>query len=151
MFAVNIIRGSRQLFRKFLIRGDENRASLNTMTRDELSSRLGSPRLVLVDVLSSEAFAKIRIRGSLSIPEQELEQGRWKELDNGKEIVVYCASYQCNASRVAAEFLETKGFEVSAYEGGIREWAEAGLPTEGTLSPGEYLREKYGSQETRSP
>ena len=124
---------------------------MNSISKDELSSELGSPWLVVVNVLAPPAYEKIHIKGSISIPRSELEQGRWKELDFTKEIVVHCSSYQCDASRVAAEFLEGKGFQVRAYEGGMKEWAEAGLPTEGSITPQQYLEERYGRPETMTP
>lgn len=123
---------------------------MNTITREELTSKIGSPWLQLVNVLAPESYAKIHISGSVSMPRQELENGRWKELDSSKQVVVYCSSYQCDASKAAAQFLEEKGFDVSAYEGGIKEWAEAGLPTEGVMSAKDYLQEKYGTQQAAS-
>lgn len=117
---------------------------MKTISKDELAQKVGSPWVEVVNVLAPPAFDKIRIKGSRSIPLKDLENGRWKELDSSKEIVVHCSSYDCNASREAATFLETKGFDVSAYEGGIKEWAEAGLPMEGTITPQEYLTERYG-------
>lgn len=112
------------------------------MGKDELSQKLGSPWLVVVNVLAPQAYEKIHIKGSVSIPRSELEQGRWKDLDFTKEIVVHCSSYECGASKAAAEFLEAKGFDVQAYEGGMLEWAEAGLPTEGVLTARQYLEER---------
>lgn len=123
-------------------------AVLKSITKDELSSELDSPRLTVVNVLAAGAFEKIRIRGSISIPRNELEQGRWKELDPSKEIVVHCSSYECDASRAAANFLEARGFNVRAYEGGMKEWAEAGLPTEGTISAKQFVEERYGKPPT---
>jgi rhodanese-related sulfurtransferase len=120
---------------------------MQTVTKEELSARLGTPWLVVVNVLAPESYEKIHIRGSVSIPKQELEEGKWKELDFTKEIVVYCSSSECGASREAAGFLESKGFDVSAYEGGMKEWAESGLPTEGLLTPEQYLKEKYGESQ----
>jgi rhodanese-related sulfurtransferase len=117
---------------------------LETITRDELAARLGSPGLTIVNVLAKGAYEKIRIKGSISIPRNELEGGRWKELDRSKEVVVHCSSYECEASRLAATFLEGKGFNVRAYEGGIKEWAEAGLPTEGPVSAKQFLDDRYG-------
>jgi rhodanese-related sulfurtransferase len=117
---------------------------VRTISKDELSRELGSPGLVVVNVLAAPAYEKIRIKGSISIPRNELEGGRWKELDRSKEIVTHCSSYECGASKATAEFLEEKGFNVAAYEGGIKEWAEAGLPMEGTISPQQYLVERYG-------
>jgi rhodanese-related sulfurtransferase len=122
--------------------------SMKTISKDELVAKLNSRDLVIVNVLARPAYEKIRIRGSVSIPRSELEGGRWKELDSKKEIVVHCSSYECGASRMAAEFLEARGFDVKAYEGGIKEWAEAGLPMEGTISPKQYLEERYGKPST---
>lgn len=121
---------------------------MNTISRDELAAKLGSPWLVVINVLASPAYDEIHIKGSISIPRNELEAGRWQELDFTKELVVHCSNYDCDASREAAKLLEGKGFDVSAYEGGMKEWAEAGLPTEGRLTPEQYLRHRYGRQES---
>jgi rhodanese-related sulfurtransferase len=121
---------------------------MNTISKEELSAKLGAPQLIVVNVLAPIAYEKIHIRGSISIPRKELEGGRWKELDAAKEIVVHCSSYECEASREAAKFLESKGFNVSAYEGGLKEWAEADLPTEGAISARQYLAERYGKPQS---
>jgi len=122
---------------------------MKTVTRNELAKKLGSPNLILINVLAPvkppggdvayASYENIRIRGSISIPRSELEAGRWRELDRSKEIVVHCSSYACQASRKAARFLEEKGFNVRAYEGGLKEWAQVGLPMEGKLTSREYL------------
>ena len=117
---------------------------MKTATKEELATKLGLPWVTVVNVLEPEAYKKIHIKGSISLPLRELEAGKWQDLDFTKELVVYCSSCDCNASREAAKMLESKGMDVSAYEGGIKEWAEAGLPTEGNMSPKEYLQEKYG-------
>lgn len=124
---------------------------MRSISKDELQAKFGSGDLVVVNVLKKEAYDKIRIKGSISIPRSELEGGRWTELDRSKEIAVHCSSYECSASRTAADFLESKGFNVKAYEGGIKEWAEAGLPMEGTISPKQYLAEKYGKPAPVAP
>ncbi len=121
---------------------------MNTISRDELAAKLGSPWLVVINVLSVPAYDEIHIKGSISIPRNELEAGRWQELDFTKELVVHCSNYDCEASKVAAKLLEEKGFDVSAYEGGMKEWAEARLPTEGRLTPEEYLKQRYGKPES---
>jgi rhodanese-related sulfurtransferase len=124
---------------------------MNAISRDELAGKLGSPWLVVVNVLAKPAYEKIHIKNSISIPRAELENGRWKELDFTKEIVVHCSSFDCDASREAAKFLAAKGFQVSAYEGGMAEWAEARLPTEGSISPEEYLEERRQKQQSVAP
>ena len=130
---------------------------MKTITKKELADKLGSPNLTVVNVLATtkpagadkayESYENIHIKGSISIPRSELETGRWKELNPSKEVVVHCSSNACSASKKASEFLEVKGFKVKAYEGGLKEWAEAGLPMEGKLTPQQYLAEKYKEPE----
>ncbi len=130
---------------------------MKTISKKELADKLHSPNLAVVNVLATakpvgddkayESYESIHIQGSISIPRGELEAGRWRELDKSKEIVVHCSSYECSASRKAADFLESKGFNARAYEGGLKEWAEAGLPMEGKLTPQQYLGEKYKEPE----
>ena len=100
-------------------------ADVPTVSKDELLERVG--RVQLVNVLEQEYDHLGMIRGSKRIPLSQLE-ARMGELEPGKEVVVYCASYDCDASRKAAALLEANGYNVHAYEGGIREWTEAGLP-----------------------
>ena len=83
----------------------------------------------IVNVLSPEHYGKGFIKGSKKIPLEQLDS-RLGELDKTKEVVTYCASSECSASMKAAEKLAAKGFKVKAYEGGIKEWSEAGLPTD---------------------
>jgi rhodanese-related sulfurtransferase len=104
--------------------------ALQTISKEELKGKLdrGEP-VQVVNVLSPESYSMGLIKGSLKIPVAELDQ-RLGELDKSKEVVTYCASYQCHASRNAAEKLAGKGFNVRAYEGGIQEWKDSGLPLE---------------------
>ncbi|MBI3841393.1 MAG: rhodanese-like domain-containing protein [Thaumarchaeota archaeon] len=124
---------------------------MNAITKDEVLEGLGSGDLVVVNVLKKEAYNRIHIRGSISIPRNELEAGRWQELDRGNAVVVPCSSFSCGASKLAADFLETKGYRVRAYEGGTKEWAEAGLPMDGMVSPKQYLEERYGGPARANP
>lgn len=88
--------------------------------------------ITIVNVLSQEAYDDCHIPGSISIPLSELEEHAKKKLNPNKEIIVYCASYQCSASKNAFNVLKKLGFiNVRTYEGGIKEWRELGYPTEG--------------------
>jgi rhodanese-related sulfurtransferase len=109
---------------------------METIDRETLNRVLsqGSAMRVL-NVLPEEAFAKEHIPGSSNIP---LHQGNftWKvEAAVGskdRRIVVYCANNECSASKDAAHQLEKAGFtNVFAYEGGMKDWKEAGYPIEG--------------------
>ena len=105
-------------------------ASVRVITKDELNKKMqAGESMQIVNVLDPEKYALGFIKGSKRIPLDKLE-ARSSELDKSKLIVTYCASSECNASRQAAEKLTAKGFNARAYEGGIKEWKEAGLPTE---------------------
>jgi len=74
--------------------------------------------------------AEKNIPGSKWIPVDQLDQ-KLPSLGAGKndEIVVYCGSFTCPSSKQAAEKLARSGYtNVSAYEGGLADWIEGGLP-----------------------
>ncbi len=82
---------------------------------------------VLINVLPQETFRKKHIRTSINIPYTddyfeslvELVAGGTKD----RKIVVYCASFECQASPKAAEKLDKAGFtQVYDYEGGTEDW-----------------------------
>ncbi len=81
---------------------------------------------VLINVLPREDFNRQHIRTSINIPvgsNDFLEQVEKVVADKNRKIVVYCASFDCDASIKAAERLEGAGFgEVFDYEGGIQDW-----------------------------
>ena len=102
-----------------------------TISKQELERKLkGNEPVQVVNVLSPDYYRLGFIKGSVAIPLAELEK-RHTELDKSKEVVTYCAGVDCSASGKAAQLLADKGYNVSAYEGGIKEWKAAGLPVEG--------------------
>ena len=101
-----------------------------TIKKEELSKKLNEKEPVqLINVLSHEYDHLGMIQSSKKIPLDDLDQ-RLGELDKSREVITYCASYECNASRKAAEKLAAQGFTVKAYEGGLKEWKSAGFPVE---------------------
>lgn len=100
------------------------------ITKEQLNKKMQANESVqIVNVLDPQYYNLGFIKGSKRIPLDQLD-GRLGELDKLKEVVTYCASSECHASKNAAKLLAGKGFRVSAYEGGIKEWKVAGLPTE---------------------
>ncbi len=99
------------------------------ITKEQLQKKIQAGNVQVVNVLDPKWYELGFIKGSQKIPLKELDT-RAGELDKSKEVVTYCASTECSASREAAEKLAAKGFKVSAYEGGIKEWKASGLPTE---------------------
>jgi len=101
-----------------------------TITKEELAQKIQNAQPVqIINVLDPKFYNWGFIKGSIKIPLDQLDR-RLGVLDKNIEVVTYCASYDCPASIKAAEKLLSKGFKVCAYEGGIKEWKEAGLPTE---------------------
>lgn len=111
---------------------------IKMITRDELVDMVCSGRnMRIIDVLERAHFEQEHIKGAVSIPLAELER-RAKAFHRDDRIVVYCASFECQASTKAAEKLVSMGFtDVRDYKGGIKDYKEAGLPMEGSLHVGE--------------
>ena len=67
---------------------------LPEISRDELRRRLGSPSLILVDVLSHEVFSSGHIPGAIKSPLEEIsERAREALPDRNAEIIVYCGKF----------------------------------------------------------
>jgi rhodanese-related sulfurtransferase len=89
-------------------------------------------KLLVLNILDSELYQDCHISGSLSVPLDDLET-YVRDLDVNREIIVYCSNYLCTASAYAAELLQKLGFkQVYAYEAGLAEWHQRGLPTIGS-------------------
>jgi rhodanese-related sulfurtransferase len=96
---------------------------LETRLPDNADSRRG---YALVNVLSNDAFEAQHIPNSINIPLENL--GEFEDrFAKDKEIIVYCASFDCDASPQAAGALLERGFAcVIDYEGGMEDWKRAG-------------------------
>jgi rhodanese-related sulfurtransferase len=103
---------------------------IKTLTQEQIKIKLKrKDPIEFVSVLGAEETFTGLIRGSKKIPLEQLDK-RLQEIDKNKEVITYCTGYGCDASRKAAERLASRGFKVRAYEGGIKEWKDANLPTE---------------------
>ena len=79
----------------------------------------------VLDVREDSEWLDGRIEGALHIPLGELP-GRLGELDRSRPVVAVCRSG--NRSGVAVEYLARAGFSAHNVDGGMRQWARAGLP-----------------------
>lgn len=104
--------------------------TIATISKEGLKTKIDrGEKFQIVNVLAPSYYHLGFIRGSLKIPLDQLEE-RLGELDKSQEVVVYCASKTCQASKNAAEKLAHHQFNVIAYEGGIEEWKDSGYPVE---------------------
>ncbi len=113
---------------------------MNNLSAHELKKKMEEVSgLLVINVLSADSFKDCHITSSVNIPLAELE-GQSKEWPKHKKVVVYCAQATCPLSRQAYELLTKLGFEnIFIYEGGIKEWHEKGLPTQGACRA-DYLQ-----------
>ncbi len=95
--------------------------------------------LVVADVNSKEMYDDCHIKGAQHVAIADLDAFA-AGLDKEKaDVVFYCSNYMCAASGAAAQKFMKLGFKsVAAYEGGIAEWHQKGLPTDGPAK-GSYL------------
>lgn len=115
--------------------GSQSKAQGTTITQEQLSEIMARRDPVqVVNVLDPQWYSLGVIKGSKKIPLAELER-RLGELDQKIPVVTYCANYECSASSDAAKLLAKHGYQVKAYEGGIKEWTAAGLPVEKAQQP----------------
>lgn len=106
---------------------------IKTISADELLKKMKSePDLIVVNVLSEDYYHKCHIKDSINVPLAQLQSIASESWNKNDKIVVYCANYECPASRNAFKLLEKLGFtHVCAYEGGIKEWCQKGYPIVG--------------------
>ncbi len=90
--------------------------------------------LVLIDVLSPKSYKEKHLPGALNISVDSKNFTREVEKvvsDKNQMVVVYCSSFDCQASPRAADKLAKAGFtKVYDFEGGLADWADAGFPFE---------------------
>lgn len=106
------------------------------MTREELKSWIDMKKdFVLIDVLSEGSYNTKHLPGAVHAAVRETDfHEKVDKLapDMKKPIVVYCASFTCQLSPLAAHKLVEMGYEdVYDFEGGLADWQDAGYPFEG--------------------
>lgn len=111
---------------------------MDTVSREELWEAVNNGDVVLLEALPPDYFQKGHLPGAHNLPLDEVER-LVPELvpDKDKRIVTYCSNDRCNNSTVAADWLRRLGYRnVRKYPGGKQDWAEAGLPLEGSAESG---------------
>lgn len=102
--------------------------------------------LYVINVLDKAMYENCHIAGSIQLELEEVE-AFVKNLKKNTELVIYCSNYMCSASGQIAKKLKNLGFtQVWAYEGGVAEWYQMGLPVKGICSD-TYLNKKMSKVE----
>jgi rhodanese-related sulfurtransferase len=105
----------------------KDRATLESVTVQELERRLAAGRVLVIDVRPVEEYAAGHIPKALSIPVPELKR-RLAELPRTREIVAYCRGPYCVQSDEAVALLRRQGFNARRLEIGLPDWRAHGLP-----------------------
>jgi rhodanese-related sulfurtransferase len=102
------------------------------MSLAELNQRIASAAepLVILDVRESDAFQAGHVRGARHLPRGQLELRVNSELPDPTVRIVTCCEFG-KISTLAAATLRDLGYgRVTALDGGVRAWREAGYPLE---------------------
>lgn len=105
------------------------------ISRQELLDLTSSgAKFKLVDVLEKDHYEKEHIGGAISLPLKDIEKKAGRFFKKDDLLIVYCASFECQTSIMAAEKLLAMGHKnVLDYKGGLKDYQEADLPLEGSL------------------
>ncbi len=103
-----------------------------SITAEQLLDKINKKEnFTLVDVLLPSSYKKWHIPSAINIQIDEIDEKAPKLLNKNDEIVVYCASFDCQSSTRAAKRLAELGYKnILNYEGGKREWDEKNFPKE---------------------
>ena len=105
------------------------RDAMEPVSRSELTERLESELVTVLDVRPESEFRLGHLPRALNIPWPELAQ-RLNELPPDREVVAYCRGPYCVLSFETVAVLRARGFTVHRLEDGFPEWKAAGLPVE---------------------
>ena len=107
-----------------------------SLTKEAVLDRMKDLDVVLLNVLSVEAYEKIHITGShcLAFGDniRSFAMAVEKKYGKGKFFITYSADKSDSLGLNAARVLQGKGLKAEDYSGGTQEWQKAGFPTEGT-------------------
>ncbi len=110
---------------------------MKLITREELRDKLIMGEApTLVEALAEKYWLDSHLPGAIQMDYSEVAQKAHEFLpEKNAEIVVYCASADCQNSSKAARTLEDLGYtNVREYCEGKQNWLEAGLPVVGGMN-----------------
>lgn len=99
------------------------------VTIDELTKRIKSGKVTILDVRPDSEYKNGHIAGALSIPIDELAD-RLKELPKRHEIIAYCRGPFCVFADEAVSLLNMAGYKATRLDQGFPDWALMGKPVQ---------------------
>ena len=99
--------------------------------QEEQSLTHDSSRPLVINVLDKSMYEDCHIPGSVHVDFDKVDT-YVQNISKDTEIILYCSNYACGTSEYVGKHLQSLGYKnVFAYEGGIAEWYQAGLPVVG--------------------
>ena len=113
--------------------------NFKNITREELKKWMDEKTdFVLIDVLAQGSYDARHLPGAVHAGVHEdgfLEKVSQLVPDKNKQVVVYCSSFTCQASPLAAKKLVEAGYmNVYDFTGGLADWQDAGYLFEGEIA-----------------
>ncbi len=105
------------------------RDQLDEISREELTSRVDTGEVIVVDVRPTAEYAAGHIPGARSIPADQLAR-ELATLPTDIEVVAYCRGPYCVFADDAVRLLRRRGRRARRLEDGFPEWRHARLPVE---------------------
>ena len=106
------------------------------LTKDEVFEKIAHKDVIVLNILPTEDFRKLHIRGSASFPMKkdmsEFSQEVADKFGKDKHFIFYGERLGMLDSYLAASALLAKGLRAENYPGGLLEWFRSGMPVEGT-------------------
>jgi len=106
-----------------------------TITREQIKEKLDAEEpMTIIEALPQEYFDAEHLPGALNIPHDEVKTRAPDMLsDKNAFIIVYCASSDCQNSKIATDALQQMGYaHAFEYVEGKQHWLEANYPVEST-------------------
>ena len=107
----------------------ESRGTMEPVAGSVLIERVRNGEVTVLDVRPREEFEAGHLRGAISIPLRDLEQGLGS-LERGRDVVAYCRGPYCVLAVEALEMLRINGFTAFALEDGVDELRAKGFVLE---------------------
>lgn len=105
----------------------QSKTKSEAITIDELTKRIESGKVTILDVRPESEYKKGHIANALSIPFDELAS-RLKELPKRNEIIAYCRGPFCVFADEAVFLLNKSGYKATRLDQGFPDWALMGKP-----------------------
>ena len=110
--------------------------NLSPISLQEIRALSDLKKAVIVDARREFFYAKEHIPGSLTLPLVQYEDriGAFQQqVGHDRLLIIYCSGYGCEDSHQLGLKLQGVGYKrMRVFSGGLPEWKQAGLPTEGT-------------------